>query len=86
MRPKDEEITTVFITKYALTKGIYELEVTINGNIASGVKNQYLDVFTQKGKDWFENYNDACIYAEKLKNKKIKSLEKQIEKLKNMKF
>jgi hypothetical protein len=86
MRPRCEEITTVFITKYALTKGIYELKVTINGNIASGVKNQYLDVFTQKGKDWFENYNDACAYAEKLKNKKIKSLEKQIEKLKNMKF
>jgi hypothetical protein len=75
----------VYVTKYALTKGIIVKEVE---------KTAFNDTVVTKGpnfqhfynNDWFENRKDAVKEAEKMRLKKIASLEKQIDKLHNLKF
>ena len=73
----------VWIVKFALTRGIYELEVS--GGREGAVH----------GKDWQERYHggewwktkeNALVRAEVIRKNKIKSLRKQIEKLSKLKF
>lgn len=75
-----------WITKYALTDGIEEMDGEINHIMGSEyfyVKG-YRDGFTKK--EYFPNKIDAICNAEERRIKKIKSLEKQIKKLQDMKF
>ena len=68
----------IWITKYALTDGIVEKEAKgLNGRlrVEDGLFPWYLSP-----KD------EAIARAEVMRNKKIASLKKQIEKLENMKF
>lgn len=77
----------VYITKYALTKGILEKEVEVSpisekmvverkngGNIC------YHKPF------WYENKDDAAKHANELRLKKVKLLEKEISKLDGLFF
>lgn len=84
-------VQKVFITQYALTRGIYEAEMEVilddpkfkkkcvekyNGNIPQ--------VFFD---DEFHLTKDEAIkHAEKMRSKKIESLKKQIAKLEKMSF
>lgn len=78
----------VFITKYALTKGILEKEAEIcdygNGHIRAYVKGEFLSY--PLGKVCFKTKEQAMERAEKMRLKKIASLKKQIEALEKMKF
>ena len=72
-----------YITKYALTKGIYKVEG----------EEKYKDYLTVKGymgllkvDEYFETKKEAITQANRLKEKKIKSLEKQLEKMKGKWF
>ncbi len=69
----------VYITKYCLTQGIFEDEV----EIWSDIYNKY--AYFHKPY-WHETKEEVIKYAEQMKNRKIKSLEKQIRKLKELKF
>lgn len=75
----------VFITKYALSRGIEEKEVedcfNINPTMVSSGGNNYY-----KGGEWFITRQYAIADAEKRRLKKISSLQKQIAKLEKMKF
>jgi len=79
----------VFITKYALTKGIYQVEARrVVGTIdmleiptARGTMSQYLH-----GLDWHITHESAVMKAEAMRRKKIASLKKQLSKLEEMKF
>lgn len=77
----------VWITKYALTEGVFEADAEI---IASGIisaaweKGAKCNNFFQG--EWSESKDDAISKAEKMRQKKIASLKKQIEKLEKMKF
>lgn len=76
----------VWISKYALTKGIYEVEViTTEFETMVVDKSNPTFMFYHKG-EWHKTKEDAIKRAEEMRNKKIKSLEKQINKLKNMRF
>lgn len=90
----DDTKITVWITKYALTQGIFSGEATIcatekTGNMIalkgpntwSG--NQY---FHGHGKDWTDSYKDALKIADRMRLKKIESLKKQIKNLEQMTF
>lgn len=76
----------VFITKYALTEGIKEVDAEMtrtNGMIV--VKyNNYNQCFHKP--DWHETFEEAKAQAEKMRVLKIKSLNKSIDKLESLKF
>lgn len=77
----------VYITKYALSKGIQEYEVS---DIKPGTehivihKAMYNQHFFKP--DWHTNKEEALLQAELMRLKKISSLSKQIVKLRGLKF
>lgn len=72
-----------YVTKYALSNGIEEVNGEIYDDIYFKVEGFY--ILFKEG-EWFETKEDAIKKAEEMRIKKIKSLEKQIERLKNKKF
>ena len=76
----------VWITKYALTDGIIETE---GKNISSEsfriTEGNFKDSWFSS-KDCFTDKKSAIKRAEEMRQKRIKSLKKQIEKLEEMRF
>lgn len=77
--------TTIYITKYALTKGVLKTSVVLE-NEGTAKVNGFLDRFFLSRQDFFYSESDALAYAENQREKKLKSLHKQIEKLKTKKI
>ena len=87
----------VWISKYALTEGIYETEVRFpNYDDKSGGKYVYtlghFPILSQQfvksrdSSEWHLTKEEAIQQAEKMRLKKIESLKKQITKLEKMRF
>ena len=85
----------VWITKYALTQGIEEIdlnqvkefEMTDAGYLCFRRNGKYLyttEIYSQK--EWHRTKESAMQKAEEMRQKKIASLKKQIEKLEGMRF
>ena len=73
----------VYITKYALTRGILETD----GATVEGIPSMAETNFGYfHGDDWHETKEEAIKRAEEMRTKKIASLRKQIEKLEALKF
>lgn len=75
----------VWITKYALTKGILIKEAEecdFNGMI----KAKYGSYYHGEGREWHRTKESAIKKAEEMRQKKIQSLKNQIEKLEKMEF
>lgn len=77
-----KEIKKVWVTKYALTRGIIETEGQIDEDFpgildAKGITN-YLH---GEGNEWHRTKESAIAKAEEMRQKKIESLKSQIEKL-----
>lgn len=86
----DKQLTKIFVTKYALTVGVYSAMAECNcrsdmavipGDRAKG----YFDAYMHKG-DFHFTESDALQKAEEMRQKKIISLKKKIEKIENLKF
>lgn len=78
----------VWITKYALTKGIIEADGELTSSDSVSILNRGLSLPTHwfyKG-DWHSNMQSAIMRAEEMRQKKIESLKKQIKKLERMRF
>lgn len=79
----------VFITKYALTKGIIEKEADIH-SFRDGSKFAYIrgELFIgyKMTVDAFYDYESAIQKAEKMREKRIASLKRQIGKLEKLSF
>ena len=83
----------VWITKYALTDGIIEAQ-QIPGSAYDGKEyaffvgknSQYITDFYIPYEELFWDKNSAIRQAEEMRQEKIASLKKQIEKLEEMKF
>lgn len=78
----------VWITKYALTKGIIEREGKLTSSDSVSVVNQDRSLPTHwfyRG-DWYSDKQSAIHKAEEMRQKKIESLKKQIKKLEEMRF
>lgn len=86
----DEQKIEVFITKYALTSGITRLMGEISKQFPEMVSANnpgcYGYCFHGEGCDWHRTWASALGRAEQMRAKKIISLEKQIKKLRAMKF
>jgi len=81
---------TVWITKYALTKGIIEAEAkkTSYDSVLINIKGLDLKLPTNwfyQG-DWHTTKEAAIVKAEEMRQKKIKNLRKQLEKLEEIRF
>ena len=75
----------VWITKYALTDGIIETDAEVGGFdtiTATWDNGTRCDNF--KGEEWWSRKENAIQKAEEMRQKKIASLKKQIEKLERM--
>ena len=79
-------IQTVFITKYALTKGLIECEMEVKGNQCYGKPPGYYYMVSFFGEDFYLDKELALHDCENRRIKKIESLKKQINKLENLKF
>ena len=80
----------VFITKYALTKGILcvecEIKTLSSGEVYAVVAPNGLSCYYRSGRDFSYTLADAKMKAEQMRDAKIKALHKQIEKLSKMDF
>lgn len=72
----------VWITTYALTKGIYEVEAEIIDDKYAKTPGPW-SLFT---KDWTKSKEDAVRIADEMRVRKIASLKKSIKKLEALKF
>lgn len=76
----------VWITKYALTKGIIETEIALQEGVWTIFENNIYMYTNERGKHWHTAYKRAKLRAEEMRQKKIASLKKQIEKLEKLNF
>ena len=77
----------IYITKYALTKGIIEADGQIEDNCVSvrDLNNSLTTQYFHEG-EWYDNKNDAIKKAEEMRLNKIDRLKNQIKKLEKMTF
>lgn len=80
-------MTTAYITKYALTTGIYKTEGTAKDGMFVQ-PSQGLGTFPCyfHGKEWHLTKEDAIAHAEEMRIKKLKSIDKQMKKISALKF
>lgn len=80
----------VWISKYALTQGIYEAEVERSTSAPSMVVQKqattYAIAYHGEGKEWHHTEQEAKDKANQMVAAKIESLEKQLRKLRGTKF
>lgn len=76
----------VWITKYALTQGIFEAEADESEIFRGMIAVSPFEFYHGEGKEWHKTKESAISRAEEMRKKKISSLKKQIKKLENMKF
>lgn len=81
----------VWITKYALTQGILEMDVRQADTeivvISAGFRDGcfWAAQYFHRG-EWFKTKEDAIVKAEDMRQRKLRSLQKQITKLQKMQF
>jgi hypothetical protein len=76
-----EQDVMVWITKYALTKGIFCKEAEIKGDMI-----KYDRYSCELKPDWHLTQEEAIKRAEEMREKKIKSLKKSLAKMEGLEF
>ena len=84
----DKTPFTAYITKYALTDGIIEVQDAVHrGADMIAVKSIGSHAYFHKeGRDWHYTKDSAIKQAEKMREAKIKSIEKQKQRIEQLKF
>ncbi len=87
---------TIYVTKYALTEGIREMQATLyNGSLIGDPAYDYYSVKFSKeacstllrpGVEAFTSREEAITRAKQMQADKLKSLEKQMAKIQKLKF
>ena len=78
-----DDTVTVWVSKYALTEGVYQ-DVGVERSYSFTGKKWH--VYGKPGRDWHRTEAEAIADAEERRTKKIASLGKQIAKLRALKF
>ena len=87
---KTQKKIRVWITKYALTQGVYESEVELcgdvdpSGNMVKG--SSVFDIYRGRGREWHDTKDGAVAYADRMRRKKIELLKGHISRLEAMRF
>lgn len=81
----------VFITKFALTKGIFEIEAERCMSVSPDMIKDVAKVSSRywyhgEGNEWHSTMESAIKKAKEMRKAKIISLQKQIDKLDKLKF
>lgn len=77
----------VWITKYALTRGIFEMDVESQSEDGKAVYGKaWNQCFHGQGIEWCKTKAAAIARAEEMRRKKIASLKKKIGQLESLKF
>ena len=77
----------VWITKYVLARGIFEIDVNrLSDDGETGYGETWLDVYRGEGREWHRTKEYAIKKAKEIRQRKIENLKKQIKKLEEMKF
>lgn len=76
----------VWITKYALSQGIKEIEVEQSKDFPDMVSDKWNASYHGEGREWHRTFESAKMKAEDMRLNKIVSLNKQIQKYEKMKF
>ena len=77
----------VYITKYALTSGIFLMEVeSISEDGKTVYGKDWRDCYHGPGRDWHLTWNSALKRAEAMRQKKLLSLQKQMQVIRDLKF
>lgn len=77
-----------YITKYALTGGIFSVEAEVCENVSPNmIKHRHngFDTYAH-GNDWHRTWESAVERAEEMRLKKIESLKKSIAKMERLKW
>ena len=82
----EKTAVVVYVTQYALTKGILKINAEIRGNSAYEIGTRYPLWIYGAGKNWHYTEEEALKEAEIKRIAKIKSLEKQLDKIKKKVF
>ncbi|WP_336994820.1 hypothetical protein [Leclercia adecarboxylata] len=85
---KPNELTQVFITKYALTEGPFRVMAEVSSDVKMAVYRIPGGYYQQTahGKDFWLTEEEALADCERRRLAKIKSIEKQKKKLESMTF
>lgn len=75
-----------YITKYALTEGIFEKEVRQSRDYPTMVSVEGRSLECYHGNDWHLTMEAALERAEEMRIKKIESLKKSLQKMESLKF
>lgn len=75
----------IYITKYALTSGIKEVEISPDKLSSDVVLVGDWNNYCHKG-EWHKSYAEALVRANEMRQAKIKSLKRSLSKLEAMKF
>lgn len=85
--PGGEEEMKVWVVKHALTQGILEMDVERQSDDGKTVYGRaWNQSYRGQGIEWCKTKSAAIERAKEMRDKKIISLKKQIEKLENMRF
>ncbi len=76
----------IYVTKYALTKGIEKVSARIDGELAAEDVKSWRRYFHGEGREWHRTMKAAVAKAEQMRDAKIKSLRKAISKLEQRTF
>lgn len=78
-----------WITKYALTQGIYEIDAEICTNTSTDmiqdINNKYI-YYHGEGRQWHSTKEAAIIKATQMRDRKVKALHTQLNKLNKLTF
>jgi hypothetical protein len=87
--------TTIWVTRYALSSGIFSVEADIKTSNSDGAdgpttasfkrEQDVWNIYVHKP-DWYRTREDAVKRANEMRRKKIISLKRQIEKLEALTF
>lgn len=78
---------TAWITKYALTSGIFTTRaVECSNGMARDTKAKYMSLYHGEGRDWHRTEESARRRFDEMREAKIHSVVRQLNKLKTMKF
>lgn len=80
----EKQVLKGFCTKYALTQGIFPVDVETTDGMYFYTLERFRVQLTSR--EFFVDYEDAVKDAESRRVKKIQALEKQITKLQKLKF
>jgi hypothetical protein len=76
----------LWVTKYALTSGIMEIDGEVSGDLALWEVNGWNQYVHGEGKEWHRTFSGASNHAEKMRIKKIASHKNSIAKLEKLRF